>query len=200
MKSDNKGYFKYKPTTKELKQLQHINANQTFGKNNHLSKTTAVVYGFGLDGKITLFNLQTGITDSFNINQDGTKLLCTALYEDKGDIFWVGTETGFAKVKINRNNISNPEVSWFYNNPQDRNSISYNHVTCFWMIQMSRTNIYGYPQKVVVLIVWKKYRKFLHLSSTDGLPDNVVYGILNDESGNIWGAPIKAFLYDDSKG
>ena len=196
MKSDNKGYFKYKPTTKELKQLQHINANQTFGKKQpFIEDNRGCIWFPGLDGKITLFNLQTGITDSFNINQDGTKLLCTALYEDKGDIFWVGTETGFAKVKINRNNISNPEVSWFYNNPQDRNSISYNHVTCF----LDDPNE---PDKYIWIStkggglnrLEKNTENFLHLSSTDGLPDNVVYGILNDESGNIWGSTNKGIF------
>jgi len=195
-KSDNKGYFKYNPTTKNLNSLPFINANQTFGrKQPFIEDSYGCIWFPGLDGKITLFHIQTGIVDSFTINQKGSKLLCTALYEDKGGIFWVGTETGFAKVKINRNNISSSEVIWYNNNPNNRNSISYNHVTCF-------LDDPGEPDKYLwvstkgggINRLDKPTGDFIQLSSANGLPDNVVYGLLQDESGHIWGSTNKGIF------
>lgn len=134
--------------------LPRINAKQTFGKKQpFIEDSQGWIWFPGLDGNITLFNTQTEISDSFSINQDGSNLLCTALYEDRKEIFWIGTETGFAKVKLNRNKLSSSQVSWFYNNPNDRNSLSYDHVTCFLDDLQSLINMYGYPQKVVESIV-----------------------------------------------
>ncbi|MBP6238697.1 MAG: response regulator [Saprospiraceae bacterium] len=196
LKSDNKGYFKYNPKSNKLMSLPRINAKQTFGKKQpFIEDSQGWIWFPGLDGNITLFNTQTEISDSFSINQDESKLLCTALYEDREEIFWIGTESGFAKVKLNRNKLSSSQVSWFYNNPNDRNSLSYDHVTCFLDDPVE-------PDKYVWISTKggginrldKLTGTFLHLSSSDGLPDNVVYGLLPDESGHIWGSTNKGIF------
>lgn len=196
LKSDNKGYFKYNPKSNKLMSLARINAKQTFGKKQpFIEDSQGCIWFPGLDGNITLFNTQTEISDSFSINRDGSKLLCTAIHEDRKETFWVGTETGFAKIKINRNKLSSSQVNWFYNNPNDRNSLSYDHVTCFLDDPFE-------PDKYIWISTKggginrldKNTGTFLHLSSADGLPDNVVYGLLHDESGHIWGSTNKGIF------
>jgi signal transduction histidine kinase/CheY-like chemotaxis protein/AraC-like DNA-binding protein len=196
LKSDNKGYFKYNPSTLQLSSLPRINAQQTFGKKQpFIEDHVGCIWFPGLDGTITLLNTQTGKTDSFTINLDGSKLLCTALFEDKGDQYWVGTETGFAKVNINRNKISSSDVRWFNNNPNDRNSLSYDHVTCFLNDPYEPARYLWISTKGGGLNRLDKITgDFVHLSSIDGLPDNVVYGLLPDQSGNVWGSTNKGIF------
>jgi signal transduction histidine kinase/DNA-binding response OmpR family regulator/ligand-binding sensor domain-containing protein len=196
IKSDQKGYFRYNPTNNKLIALPGINANQTFGKKQPFIEDNQHCIWFpGLDGNITLFNTQTGSLDSFTINQNGSKLLCTALHEDKGDVFWVGTETGFAKVKIRRDQLSLSEVNWFYNDPSDRNSLSYGHVTCFLDDPADPDKYLWISTKGGGLNRLDKVTgDFLHLAVNDGLPDNVVYGTLSDGAGNIWGSTNKGIF------
>ena len=62
----------------------------------------------GLGGKFSRLNHATGSIDSFTVNTNAVKpilpkAVCTALYEDKQGVFWVGTAEGFAKqVKCRR--------------------------------------------------------------------------------------------------
>ncbi|MBK9734241.1 MAG: hypothetical protein IPO92_04445 [Saprospiraceae bacterium] len=196
IKSDNKGYFRYKPATNEILALNRINVHQTFGKKQpFIEDNYGCIWFPGLDGQITLLNTQTEKLDSFTINQDGSKLICTALFEDKGDIFWVGTESGFAKVKINRNNVFSSEVIWFYNNPNNRNSLIYNHITSFLDDPNEPDKYLWISTKGGGINRLDKISgDFLHISFKDGLPDNVVYGLLTDKAGNIWGSTNKGIF------
>ena len=196
IKSDNKGYFKYNPATDELVPLPFIHPNQTFGKKQpFLEDSKGCIWFPGKDGSICLLNAVTGKQDSFNINQMGLKLICTALYEDIGDVFWIGTENGFAKVKIDRNRISASDVRWFYNSPTDRNSLNYNHVSSFLNDPFDPDKYIWIATKGGGLNRFDKARSdFFHITTKDGLPDDVVYGLLKDESSNIWGSTNKGIF------
>jgi len=130
-KCDEKGYFKYDPAANTLQAWPGINANQSFGKKQpFLEDSKANLWFPGQDGAISLLNTGTEKLDSFTINKDASKIICTALYEDKQGTFWIGTENGFAKATFN-NIISSPQIQWFFNNSSNRNSLNYNHVSCF---------------------------------------------------------------------
>jgi hypothetical protein len=59
------------------------------------------------------------------------KTICTALYEVEKVWFWTGTEEGFAKLDLNETGNNHPLVTWYFNSAVDRNSLNYNHVSCF---------------------------------------------------------------------
>lgn len=195
-KCDEKGYFKYSPASNILTAWPGINANQAFGKKQpFIEDRKANLWFPGQDGAITLLNTKTEKLDSFTINKDGSKIICTALLEDKQGAFWIGTERGFAKVILNYNQIAASPVKWFYNNNNNRNSLNYNHVSCFLDDPLAPDKYLWISTKGGGLNrLDKTTGNFFHLTSKDGLPDDVVYGILSDDAGNIWGSTNKGIF------
>ncbi|MBV9963395.1 MAG: histidine kinase [Parafilimonas sp.] len=130
----------------------------------------------------------------FSINNNPTKpmlprALCTALYEDTEGKFWIGTEEGFAEVIFKNNDDALPTIKWFYNDSTNRNSLNYNYVSCFLDDPTE-------PKKYLWICTKggglnrldKTNNSFIHLTTKDGLPNDVVYAILPDDEGNIWGS------------
>lgn len=195
-KCDEEGYFKYNPASNTLEAWPNINSNQAFGnKQPFLEDRNGHLWFPGQDGSITLLNTTTGKLDSFTINKDASKIICTALFEGEKGSFWIGTEKGFAKVILNYNNISAAQVNWFYNNSSNRNSLNYNHVSCFLDDPAAPTKYLWIATKGGGLNrLDKSTGDFFHLTTKDGLPDDVVYGILPDDAGNIWGSTNKGIF------
>lgn len=195
-KCDEKGYFKYDPASNALQAWPQINANLLFGKKQpFLEDRKANLWFPGLDGAITILNTATEKLDSFNINKDDSKIICTALYEDKQGVIWIGTEKGFAKIILNNNKIALSTVKWFYNNSSNRNSLNYNHVSCFLDDPAAPDKYLWISTKGGGLNrLDKTTGNFFHLTAKEGLPDDVVYGILADADGNIWGSSNKGIF------
>jgi signal transduction histidine kinase/DNA-binding response OmpR family regulator/ligand-binding sensor domain-containing protein len=195
-KCDEKGYFKYNPASNTSEIWPGINTSQPFGKKQpFLEDRSANLWFPGQDGAISLLNTATEKLDSFTINKDGSKIICTALFEDKQGAFWIGTEKGFAKVVVNYSDVAASRVEWFYNNSANRNSLNYNHVSCFLDDPASPTRYLWIATKGGGLNRMDKTTgNFFHLTTKDGLPDDVVYGILPDDAGNIWGSTNKGIF------
>ncbi len=195
IKSDEKGFFNYDPASGRLIPHPEINNYQGVGdKQPMLQDSKGAIWFPGRGGRFTRFHTATGKIDSFSINNNAArpmlpKSICTALYEDRQGVFWVGTQEGFAKLDFNNQQHPVPEIKWFYNNPKSRNSLNYNHVSCF-MDDPSQ------PEKYLWICTMggglnrlnKKTGDFFQLKTKDGLPHDVVYGIMPDEEGNIWGS------------
>lgn len=196
IKSDNSGYHKYKPSNNTLKSYPAINPGQVFGnKQPFMEDSSGNIWFPGENGMMSLMNVATEKLVQFNINTNAAKVLVTHLYEDKQGVVWVSTETGLAKL-VFTNGIENPPaIKWFYNENSTRNSLNYNHVSCciddpkapdqyLWIATkgggLNRLN--------------KKDDSFEHFTTKNGLPDDVVYGILSDEEGNLWGSTNKGLF------
>ena len=195
-KSDEKGYFKYNPASNTLQAWPGINANELFGKKQPFFEDRKANLWFpGQDGAITLLNTATEKLDSFTINKDASNIICTALFEDKQGTFWVGTEKGFAKIILNYNNIASSQIKWFYNDNSNRNSLNYNHVSCFLDDPANPGKYLWIATKGGGLNrLDKSTGDFFYLTAKDGLADDVVYGILPDDGGNIWGSTNKGIF------
>ncbi|MDQ6610535.1 MAG: ATP-binding protein [Bacteroidota bacterium] len=195
IKSDSKGYFNYNPSTGKLTPYPSINDYQGVGdKQPMLQDSKGNIWFPGLGGQFTRLNTVTGKTDSFSINTEAArpvlpKAICTALFEDVSGIFWIGTQEGFAKVDFSNSKTTAPHVSWYYNNSNSRNSLNYNHVSCFLddPIQPS-TYLWICTKGGGLNRLNKNTGNFIHLTTKDGLPHDVVYGILADDARNIWGS------------
>lgn len=195
IKSDNKGYYRYNPEKGELIALPQVNFYAGEGDKQPMiedSKGNIIIPGLG--GIIFRVNSLTLKVDSFNLNTDPArpivpKAICTALYEDSEGIFWIGTQDGFARIAFS--NIGNPvpQIKWYYNNSNNRNSLNYDHVSCFMNDPKEPATYLWICTKGGGLNRFnKKTGDFLHLTTKEGLPDDVVYGILSDDAGNIWGS------------
>jgi len=146
----------------------------------------------GLGGNITLLNTATEKTTTFTINTNAAKRLSefaiiTALYEDKNGTYWIGTVDGFAHVQLTKTPDAEPQIKWYYNN-NNPNSLNYNHVTCFLDDPSDSGYLWICTKGGGLNRLEKSSGNFFHLTVKDGLPDNVVYGILTDDAGNIWGS------------
>ncbi len=195
IKSDTKGYFQYNHSSGKLVQRPEIRDYNNIGsKQPLLEDSKSNIWFPGIMGGFTRLNTVSGKLDSFNINTEParpiqSKIFCTALYEDKQGIFWVGTPEGFAKLAFRNIENSLPQVKWYYNNSSNRNSLNYSHVSCFLDDPEEPEKYLWICTKGGGLNRMNKVTgDFIHLTTKDGLPDDVVYGILTDDGGNIWGS------------
>jgi signal transduction histidine kinase/DNA-binding response OmpR family regulator/ligand-binding sensor domain-containing protein len=195
IKSDQKGFFQYNPLSGKLIPHPEINDYDGVGdKQPMLEDSKGFIWFPGLGGQFARLNTATGKIDNITINTNTANpvlptAICTALYEDKEGIFWIGTQDGFAKLIFNGPGIEGLEIKWYYNSSSSRNSLNYNHVSCFLDDPAEPTKYLWVCTKGGGLNrLNKRTGDFFHLTSKNGLPDNVVYGILPDDAGNIWGS------------
>jgi signal transduction histidine kinase/DNA-binding response OmpR family regulator/ligand-binding sensor domain-containing protein len=192
-KSDNKGYFKYNPATHKLTPYPAINNYKGMGSKQPIIEDSRNQIWFpGLSGVFMLVNTSTEKISAININVNAAKPLAeyavsTALYEDKNGDYWIGTLDGFAKVTLPNIKNTETQVKWYYNN-SNPNSLNYKHVSCF-IDDPSNPNYLWIGTKGGGLNrLEKSTGNFTHLTAKNCLPDNVVYGLLADDAGNIWGS------------
>ncbi len=195
IKSDNSGYYKYEPSSGKLTRVPEINYFYGEGeKQPMLEDSKGNIWFSGLGGKFSRLDHVTGRIDSFTINTDATKpmatkTVCTSLYEDGQGRLWAGTAEGFAKLNFSKAGNELQQVNWYYNNSNNRNSLNYNHVSCF-LDDPAEPNKYLWicTKGGGLNRMNKNTGDFFHLTTKQGLPDDVVYGILPDDAGNIWGS------------
>jgi len=209
IRTDDNGPFKYSIRSHQLRAFPSVTLNNGQGdKQPMMEDSKGNVWFPGLGGVITRINTNTGAIDSFSINNQQKQLpqkaICTALYEDHNGIYWVGTEQGFAKLEWNNSANGTPVITWFANDPGNRNSLNYNYVSCFMDDPKAPADFLWICTKGGGLNrIEKKTGNFFHLTAKDGLPNDVVYGILKDDAGNIWGSTNKGIfcltLFTDNK-
>ncbi|HRQ48949.1 MAG TPA: two-component regulator propeller domain-containing protein, partial [Agriterribacter sp.] len=190
---DFKSYYDYNPVSGKLTRYPLV-LNEASGDKQPLIEDSKGYIWFPVrGGKFRRIHEMSGSIDSFTININNTKPLntnsvCTALYEDGQGVCWVGTQEGFAKLVFDSRYIA-PDVKWFYNKAETRNSLSYNHVSCFMDDPAEPDKYLWICTKGGGLNRMNKVTgDFLHLTSKQGLPDDVVYGVLPDDAKNIWGS------------
>lgn len=119
----------------------------------------------------------------------------TALFEDKDGILWVGTERGFTKCIRPSDPMEALQMTTYKNIPGDQNSLSYNHVTSFLEDPINPNSFLWVCTKGGGINIFDKDSgTFKKLTKKDGLPDDVVYGILTDDYDNIWGSTNKGLF------
>lgn len=105
-----------------------------------------------------------------------------SVYCDKNNIFWLGTVSGLFRFDL-----KNESWKHFVNIPGDSSSLSTDVIfsicedplrrdDCLWI----GTNGGG------LNCFYKQTGNFTHFMEKDGLPNNVVYGILSDQDKNLW--------------
>lgn len=205
LKSDDKGYFKYNPVTKKLTPYPNINNYKGMGsKQPMLEDSKNQIWFTGLGGNITLMNTATEKLTTININTNAPKKLsefaiATALYEDKNGTYWIGTVDGFVNVQLGKTPEAEIQTQWYYTN-SNSNSLNYNHVSCFLDDPANSNYLWIGTKGGGVNRLEKSTGNFFHLTVKNGLPDNVVYGLLTDDAGNIWGSTNKGiFCLSNSK-
>lgn len=125
--------------------------------------------------------------------QDGMDSESITLIESPRNIFWWGTKGGLIRYDV-----LNDDVQVYTNDPLDSNSISNNYITVITEDPQQADSILwigtagGGLNKMNT-----RSGKFEHYTEADGLPNNVVYGILPDEQGWLWLSTNKGLIRFD---
>lgn len=114
-------------------------------------------------------------------------------YEDAQGVFWLGTEHGFARLEFT-SGIAKPKTTWYKNIPGNPQSLSYNYVSWFIDDPSDKNYLWIATKGGGINRMEKSTGKFNHYTSRDGLPNDVVYGLLADRSGNLWGSTNKGLF------
>ncbi|GAA4309788.1 hypothetical protein GCM10023149_04240 [Mucilaginibacter gynuensis] len=146
----------------------------------------------GANGTIAKIDPISGNLSKFDINirqYTGTSALVqtNAFYEDRQGIFWLGTEHGFARLKFEEG-AAPPQVKWYKNIPGNSKSLSYNYVSWFMDDPIHPDYLWISTKGGGLNRMQKSTGNFIYYTNKQGLPNDVVYGIMADKAGNIWGS------------
>lgn len=114
--------------------------------------------------------------DSFSLSQNS--IWC--ITEDQGGALWVGTMSG----GLNRLNRERTQFTRFQSDLNNPKSLSDNRVLS---VYVDRRGVLWAGTGTAGLNKFDRATEtFTHYREKDGLPNDVVYGILEDEHGNLW--------------
>lgn len=201
IRTDNRGLFRFNIKTLQVTPLPDVDfGSGQRDKQPMIEDRQGFIWFPALGGKITRIDRDRQVGYPFTINTNPqkpmlNKAITTAMYEDRRGIVWIGTEQGFCKVTPKTDPAKAPEVTWYYNDPDNRNSLNYSHVSCFLEDPVA-------PDKYLWICTKggglnrldRSTGDFIHVTTRDGLPNDVVYGILTDGEGNIWGSTNKGIF------
>ncbi|MEO7174843.1 MAG: ATP-binding protein [Saprospiraceae bacterium] len=152
----------------------------------------------GANGSLACVDPATGKMSKYVIDLEQTSGSTTivqtnAFYEDGKGIFWLATEHGFASIAFLRE-ATRPKVKWYKNIPGNSNSLSYNNVSWFMDDPAYEDFLWVCTKGGGLNRMEKSTDHFVHFTTKQGLPNDVVYGILTDKEGNIWGSTNKGLF------
>ncbi|MCK5878064.1 MAG: response regulator, partial [Candidatus Marithrix sp.] len=103
-----------------------------------------------------------------------------SIYEDFAGMLWIGTQGG----GLNKFNPKTEKFTIYKHDKYNKNSISHNDV--FTVYEDSQHQLWVGTQGGGLNLLDRKTQKFTHYRQTDGLANDVTYGILEDEQGYLW--------------
>ncbi len=139
-----------------------------------------------MDPQTGKFEHFTGKYKSKAVDQVG------CLQFDPQNNLWVGTMQGLFKIIAGRNgeiNLHSNNLKYYVNNPLDTNSISGSYVIS---ICLDRNNNLWFGthgdgiNKLIIDSANHMQERFKSYTQDDGLSNNVIYTILEDNNGNFW--------------
>lgn len=131
-----------------------------------------------------LINAEKGIFKHYryNYNPALNELVRPVIYRDNKGIFWIGTKDGL--IRFNHKTLS---IKTFNNEPGNLYSLNNNLIKSICADPLKPDKILWIGTSGGGLNHFNiKEETFIHFTEEDGLPNNVVYGILPDAKGNLW--------------
>ncbi|MGK2861629.1 MAG: ATP-binding protein, partial [Chitinophagaceae bacterium] len=195
----------YDPVTKDSK-LYTINADLHYDINEpKLEDSKGHIWLMGFGGRCIVLDPKTGQQTKLTFDTDLANPMLksaefTTLYEDAAGTIWLGSEYGLTKVKYDHSSVSPPLVVWYKANATDTTALNYSHVTCIVDDAIDHNQLWVATKGGGLNRLDKTTGQFIHITTRDGLCNNVVYGILTDANGNLWGSTNNGIFCLLSKG
>jgi len=117
-----------------------------------------------------------------------------SIYEDHTGTLWIGTHGG-----LNKFDRDTEEFTRFVNDPKDPHSRSYNHVFCIYEASTARNTLWIGTVGGGLNKFDRETGQFTHYTEKDGLPNDAIYGILEDDNGHLWLSTNKGLSRFDPK-
>lgn len=143
----------------------------------------------GTDNGLGKYNIKSNLFTSYKhkpgIENSLSDNSVKSISEDENEILWIGTKGG----GLNRLDEKRQDFTQFTFDKNDTNSISNNYIRCihkdnlgnFWL----GTDGGGLTKMIKSSDDSSKFI-FERYTTDDGLPNNVIYGILEDDYNNLW--------------
>mgnify|MGYP000061885062 CR=1 FL=1 len=182
------GLYRFDPVTQKAKQYKH-------DPSDSLSIPQKQVYSLFEDKDHNIWlatenylcrvvNFEKGIFEKFNYQNapSSDEQVRTVITQDKSATIWLGTKNGLLRFdKKEKSFIA------FKNDPNNPNSLSNNLIKSICIDPNSESDILWIGTAGGGLNKFDVMKNiFTHFTEKDGLPNNVVYGILPDTNGNFW--------------
>jgi len=157
------------------------------------------VWMAGVDGLLVRIDPGTYHVDYYNFHPTAairsSGLPSTSLYEDHQGRLWIGSQGGFAIATFQGPRNTDPQFVSFANDPTNRNSLNCDYVSAFLEDPANPDRHMWIATKGGGLNRFDlETSAFVHFNMDYGLPNNVIYGLLPDEAGNIWGSSNKGIF------
>ena len=149
----------------------------------HIFEDSSKRFWVGTNQGLMRFNRDTGKFFEFNLgglDPDESPNNITAMVEDKHGNLWVGTFDDGLK-RIDR---ATGSVTHFRSDPNKRTSLGNNAILCLHLDSYGALWVGTHGGGLDRLDV--ETGIFSHFTENEGLPNNVIYGILEDESEHFW--------------
>jgi signal transduction histidine kinase/ligand-binding sensor domain-containing protein len=104
----------------------------------------------------------------------------TKIFKDSEGKMWIGTDIG-GLCLLDKKNYTFKRFSF---DPNNKKSISSNYVKTIF--EDSKKRLWIGTNGGGLNLFDRRTNKFIRITSEEGLPNDVIYGILEDESGNLW--------------
>jgi len=173
----------------ELKATHRVeNVNPKFGQIHEDNAGNLWLPGDWAD--FVRFDMRTGTAQPFNCASLGTfpefNTVYNCFYQDSEGILWKGSSSGLLRLELdNEGNPVNCQV--FQNDPSNIRSLSHNTVSsCLEDPSSPDTYMWVGTKGGGLNRMHKPSGTFEHFSDIEGIPDDVIYGILPDDKHFLW--------------
>ncbi|GAB3640062.1 hybrid sensor histidine kinase/response regulator transcription factor [Spirosoma arcticum] len=181
--------FKFSSNWQLLKKYP-MPANTSFGffVNQTVEDQAGRLWIGGINGKLLRFDPGTEAFTVFDyqalLPQGEAEIATYALYFDQGGTLWIGTQAGLIRADHHQ---TTPTFTCYKNDRTNRRSLSYDVVSSLIddPDQPARY-LWAGTKGGGLERLDKQTGQFEHVTEAQGLPNNVVYGILVDEFKNLW--------------
>ncbi|MDP2366393.1 MAG: triple tyrosine motif-containing protein, partial [Ignavibacteria bacterium] len=182
------GLYKYDPLTEKARQYK-FNPYDSLGLKQKevycvFEDRQGSIWTVSENFLSKIINIEKGIFQHFRYQpaKSYNEQVRPVIYQDLNGIYWLGTKDGLLRFDFQKKSFRS-----FKNNPKQPKSLSNNFIKSICPDPYKSKNILWIGTAGGGLNRFDVDKgTFTHFIEKDGLPNNVVYGLLPDKNGNLW--------------